>query len=76
MTVTAVLFPTVRDVFSNPYFNAIENEPVHEISNNVLCATIKASDQPAHTRSPIRAFAGHLSILWMLSYWLNTIWSF
>ena len=24
------------------------NEPVHEISNNVVCATSKASDQPAH----------------------------
>ena len=32
-------------------------EPRHEISNNVVCATRKASDQPAHTRSLIRAFA-------------------
>ena len=24
-------------------------EPVHEISNNVVCATSKASVQPAHT---------------------------
>ena len=31
--------------------------PVHEISNNVVCATSKASDQPAHMRSRIRAFA-------------------
>ena len=38
-------------------------EPVHEISNNVVCATSKASDQPAHTRSLIRAFASPLSIL-------------
>ena len=38
-------------------------EPVHEISNNVICATSKASDQPAHTRSLIRAFASRLSIL-------------
>ena len=38
-------------------------EPVHEISNNVVCATSKAADQPAHTRSLIRAFASHLSIL-------------
>ena len=38
-------------------------EPVHEISNNVVCATSKASDQPAHTRSLIRAFASRLSIL-------------
>ena len=38
-------------------------EPVHEISNNVLCATSEASDQPAHTRRLIRAFASRLSIL-------------
>ena len=38
-------------------------EPVHEISNNLVCATSKASDQPAHTRSLIRAFASRLSIL-------------
>ena len=37
--------------------------PVHEISNNVVCATSKASDQPAHTRSLIRAFASPMSIL-------------
>ena len=41
----------------------IINEPVHEISNNVVCATSEASDQPAHTRSLIRAFASRLSIL-------------
>ena len=38
-------------------------EPVHEICNNVVCATSKASDQPAHMRSLIRAFASRLSIL-------------
>ena len=38
-------------------------EPVHEISNNVACATSKGSDQPAHTRSLIRAFASRLSII-------------
>ena len=36
-------------------------EPQHEISNNVVCATSKGSDQPAHTRSLIRAFAGRLN---------------
>ena len=35
----------------------------HEISNNVVCATSKASDRPAHTRSLIRAFASRLNIL-------------
>ena len=42
-------------------------EPVHKISNNVVCATSKASDQPAQTRSLIRAFASRLSILWCLA---------
>ena len=41
----------------------VSNEPVHEISNNVVCATSKDSDQPAHMRSLIRAFASRLSIL-------------
>ena len=50
-------------------------EPRHEISNNVVCATNKCSDQPAHTRSLIRAFARSLTILPVLSYWLNFIWS-
>ena len=45
------------------YSNPIQFEPVHEISNNVVCATSKTSDQPAHTRSLIRAFASRLSIL-------------
>ena len=48
----------------------------HEISNNVVCATSKGSDQPAHTHSLIRAFASRLNILWQLSYWPNSIWSF
>ena len=38
-------------------------EPVHEISCNEVCAPSKASDQPAHTPSLIRAFASRLSIL-------------
>ena len=33
--------------------------------------TNKASDQPAHTRSLIKAFASRLNILWVLRYWLN-----
>ena len=41
------------------------DESHHEIkfSNNVVCATSKASDQPAHTHSLIRAFANRLNIL-------------
>ena len=38
-------------------------EPVHEISDNVVCATSKASGQPTHTRSLIRAFACRLNII-------------
>ena len=36
---------------------------VHKISNNVVCATSQAADQPAHTRNLTRAFASRLSIL-------------
>ena len=38
-------------------------EPQHEIFNNVVCETSNSSDQPAHMRSLIRAFAGGLNIL-------------
>ena len=38
-------------------------EPRHEISNNAVCAISKGSDQPAHMRSLIRAFASRLKIL-------------
>ena len=38
-------------------------EPRHEISNNVVCATSRASDQPAHTHILIRAFASRSSII-------------
>ena len=37
-------------------------EPQNEISNNVVCATSKGSDQPAHMRSLIRAFTSRLNI--------------
>ena len=39
------------------------NEPQDEISNNVVCATNKASDQPVCTRSLIRAFASCFNML-------------
>ena len=39
------------------------NEPRHEISNDVVCGTSTGSDQPVHTRSLIRAFASGLNIL-------------
>ena len=43
------------------YGNIIE--PKHDISNNVVCATSKGSDHPAHMRSLTRAFASCLNIL-------------
>ena len=42
--------------------------PCHEIFNNVVCVTSKDSDQPAHTRSLITAFACRLNIQCVLSY--------
>ena len=38
-------------------------ETCHEISNNVVCATSKGSDQTAHTRSLIRALTSRLNFL-------------
>ena len=46
-------------------FNHLIYERRHEISNNVVCATSKCSDKPAHTRSLIKAFASRLNILWI-----------
>ena len=51
------------DIFLYEICYLSKYEPRHEISNNVLCATSKGSDQPAHTRSLIRAFASRLNIL-------------
>ena len=38
-------------------------KPQHEISNNVVWRTSKASDQPAHQHSLIRVFAIRWNIL-------------
>ena len=38
-------------------------EPRHEISDNVVCATSKGSDRPAHMRNLPRAFASCLKII-------------
>ena len=50
-------YENTRNAFRHTSNGTQTNEPRHEISNNVVCATSKASDQPAHTRSLIRAFA-------------------
>ena len=56
-------YAKLRENKTLPKISELIIEPVHEISNNVVCAISKASDQPAHTRSLIRAFPGRLSIL-------------
>ena len=38
-------------------------EPRHEISNYVVCATSKCSDQLAHMHRLSRGFASHLNII-------------
>ena len=60
------IFPILRSQFFVKFIAWCE--PRHEISNNVVCATSKGSDQPAHMRSLIRAFTGRLNFLWTLSY--------
>ena len=46
-----------------PGWASAQFELQHEISNNVVYATSKTSDQPAHTRSLIRAIASRWNIL-------------
>ena len=67
-----ILFVSIRQVYADYIFANLLKcvrfslfEQVHEISNNVVCAASKASDQPvpAHTCSLIRAFVSRLSIL-------------
>ena len=52
---------SIPDLCLLSYFDKYETQ--HEITNNAVCATSKGSDQPAHTRSMIRAFASGLNIL-------------
>ena len=46
-------------------------EPRHEISNNVVDATSKASDQPARTRSLINSFCMRFCYLLVLFLKIN-----
>ena len=52
-----------RTICSHAQVVMQEIEPQHVISNYVVCATSKVSDQPAHMRSLIRAFASRLNII-------------
>ena len=58
----------IQDFFSMKMKKDNAFEQRHEISNNVVYGTSKASDQPARTLSLIRAFASRLNILSLLSY--------
>ena len=58
-------------IYSHNAFFAPINGPQYEISNNVVCASTKGLDQPAHLCSLIRAFASPLK-----NYWPISIWSF
>ena len=62
----SIIRPPDNNVYLEDFFLFLNQkiyEPVHEICNNVVCATSKASDQSAHTRSLIRAFASGVNIL-------------
>ena len=54
---------TLKLGFGHARLKILSCEPRYEISNTMVCATSKASDQPAHKRSLFRAFAGHLNNL-------------
>ena len=49
------------------------NEPQHEIYNNVVCATSKASDQPVHMHSLIRAFEVAMSVKLLTEHHLESL---
>ena len=53
----------IKEVFFIYQLYINKYEPRHKISNNVVCAASKASDQPGHMPCLIRAFASRLNIL-------------
>ena len=55
----ALTLPIVTFPLTKLYHSTI----LSSISNNVVCATGKGSDQPAHMRSLIRVFASRLNVL-------------
>ena len=62
---TGLLIQNPRSKHLNPPIWLVMRafEPQHEISNNVVCATSKASDQPTLAHRLIRVFASRLNIL-------------
>ena len=57
-----------RLIYSRNAFFAPINGPQYEISNNVVCASTKGLDQPAHMYSLIRAFASRLKTIDRLAF--------
>ena len=55
-------------IYSRNAFFAPINGPQYEISNNVVCASTKGLDQPAHMSSLIRAFASRLKTIDRLAF--------
>ena len=48
-----------------------KNEPPHDKTNKMACASSKDSDQPGHLHSLIRVFAVRMKKAWVLSYPLS-----
>ena len=61
--VTSLTHERIKWEFGPVVIEEMTLEPRREISNNVVCATSKGSDQPVHMRSLIRAFASRINIL-------------
>ena len=68
--VTSIQSASIDDDSGDGSGNVLKQNIIHllHISHGMrftknVCATSKASDQPAHKRSLIRAFASHLNIL-------------
>ena len=60
-------------IYSRNAFFAPINGPKYEISNNVVCASTKGSDQSAHLRSLIRAFASRLKTIDRLAFGVSKL---
>ena len=78
--------PRIIHVSKRPTFRPMPRkyiiEPWHEISNNVVCGTSKASDQPTHMHNLIRAFDMRFPTMWyvgpakpQISLRICTVWS-
>ena len=60
-------------IYSRNVFFAPINRPKYEIFNNVVCASTKGLDQPAHMHSLIKAFASCLKTIDQLAYGVSKL---